>query len=401
MRKHLKILVVSLLLSSIQAWGQDMMTLDQAIVMARSESVLALKARASFVSSYWAWRSYVASRLPSLAAYGRVGSLNRSLTLLQSYETGEMRYAATSNMQNSLGLSVRQIIPLTGGTVSLNSDISRIDQFGTNRNLTWYAQPVTFSYSQPMFSFNQYKWEQKISPKEYEKARRTYLESMEEVTSRAVQYFFNLLQAKLSLETARTGYSNTSRMLHVAEERVKLGGITRDEYLQLELKSLNDSISVRDHELTFREAQMNFCSFMGLGSGMDVLPVMQDEVPDILVDYDMVLAKSIENSSFSLGNEISILNAEQAIAQAKANRGLSMTISARFGLSNSAADLPATMGIMLGGAMCGGIGLVYAILKKKPTLALRIWIGLAICLVYFTAYIMSTGGSLHKGTTLF
>lgn len=60
-----------------------------------------------------------------------------------------------------------------------------------------------------------------------------------------------------------------------------------------------------------------------------------------------------------------------------------------------------TMGIMLGGAMCGGIGLAYAILKKKPTMALRIWIGFAICLVYFTAYIMSNGGSLYNGETLF
>ena len=347
MRRYFLLITALIPLFSIFAEAQDRMTMEQAIYRARTESVQALKARSSFVSSYWAWRSYVASRLPSLTAYGRIGSLNRSLTLLQNYETGEMVYTGTSNMQNSLGLSVRQVIPLTGGTVSLYSDLSRIDQFGANRSLTWYAQPVTLSYTQPVFSFNQYKWDEKISPKEYEKAKRTYLESMEDVTSHAVQYYFSLLQAGLSLEIARSGYSNTLKMLGVAKERVKLGGITRDEYLQLELKSLNDSISVRDRELSLREAQMSFCSFLALDSDSGVMPVMEEDIPDILVDYDMVLAKSMENSSFTVGSDISILNAEQAVAQARAGRGLSMTISARFGLSNSAHDFPATMNNLL------------------------------------------------------
>jgi hypothetical protein len=111
---YLMSMVFTLLLLPCMAKAQETFTLEQAINRARTESVQALKARASFVSSYWSWRSYLASRLPSLTAYGRIGSLNRSLTLLQNYETGEMVYAGTYNMQNSLGLSVRQILPLTG-----------------------------------------------------------------------------------------------------------------------------------------------------------------------------------------------------------------------------------------------------------------------------------------------
>ena len=50
----------------------------------------------------------------------------------------------------------------------------------------------------------------------------------------------------------------------------------------------------------------------------------------------MVLSRSLENSKFDLENEINILNAQAAVAKAKADRGISMTLNARFGLSNTA-----------------------------------------------------------------
>ena len=69
------------------------MSLQEAIGTARSQSVAALEARHAFVSTYWAYRSYQASRLPSLVLYGGLMNFDRSLTLLQSYEDGSFRYA--------------------------------------------------------------------------------------------------------------------------------------------------------------------------------------------------------------------------------------------------------------------------------------------------------------------
>ena len=161
------------------------MTLGQVIEQARTSSVSALEAKASFVSSYWAWRSYKASRLPSLNLYGNLASFDRSLRQLQNYETGELVYTSNYNMQNSIGLSISQNITFTGGTLSLYSDLSRIDQFGVDAGKTYYAQPVTLYYEQPLLAYNRFKWEKKLSPREYEVARRTYIESMENVTINA------------------------------------------------------------------------------------------------------------------------------------------------------------------------------------------------------------------------
>lgn len=312
-------------------------TLGEIIGLARTQSVPALEARAAFVSDYWAWRSYQASRLPSLSLYGKIGSFDRSLRLLQNVETGEMVYTSNYNMENSLGLLARQNIAFSGGTLSLYSDLTRIDQF-TSGGKTWYAQPVTLSYSQPLFAYNQFKWSGLISPKEYEKARRVYLESIENVTLQAVDRYFGVMEAQELYDASRTNYENTSRMLRIAAERLSLGSVTRDEYLQLELRMLSDSISINENYVALREARMQLNSLLGLDETCQIRPLLED-LPRVRMEYDFVLRKASENSSFELDNSIRLLNAESAIAQARSARGITMQLNARFGLSKTAPEL--------------------------------------------------------------
>ena len=326
-----------LLLACAGAQAQPM-TLKEVIGAARVGSVPALQAKAAFVSDYWAWRAYQASRLPSLSLYGMLGSFDRSLRLLQNYETGEMVYTSNYNMENSLGLRVRQNLPFTGGTLSLYTDLTRIDQFASGGK-TWYAQPVTLSYSQPLFAYNQFKWDKLISPKEYERAKRTYLESMEDVTLKAVDRFFGVMEAQKLYDVSRTNYDNTTQMLRIARERLSLGSVTRDEYLQLELRQLSDSIAVNENHVALREARLQLNSLLGLDEMREVEPVLEEELPAVLMDYGLVLDKASENASFPLDNAINLLNAESAIAQAKASRGITMQLNARFGLSKTAPQL--------------------------------------------------------------
>ena len=320
-----------------QARPAQPMTLQQAIGEARLRSVPALQARAAFVSDYWAWRSYQASRLPSLSLYGTLGGFDRSLRLLQNYETGEMVYTSNYNMENSLGVLASQNITFTGGTLSLYTDITRIDQFAAGAR-TWYAQPVILSYSQPLFSFNQFKWSKLISPKEYKKARRTYLESIEEVTLKAVERYFGVMEAQKIYDISRTNYDNTARMLRIAGERLSLGSVRRDEYLQLELRMLSDSISINENYVALREARMQLNSLLGLDETVEIQTVLEEDLPPVVMDYDFVLRKSSENNSFSLSNDIDILNAEAEVARANAQRGITMQLNARFGLSKTAPE---------------------------------------------------------------
>ena len=314
------------------------LSLENAISTARTQSVAALETRQSFISTYWAYRSYKASRLPSFNLYGNVMNFDRSLTLMQSYEDGSFNYVNSYNLQNSLGLQVKQNVTFTGGKLSVYSDLARIDQFGMDKKLTWYSQPITVSYYQPLFSYNQFKWEKKIEPKEYEKGKRQYMESMEQITINTVRAYHSLILARMNNEIASSNYYNSGKMLGVANERLKLGSVTRDEVLQLELRMLNDSISINETAVTVREAQMELNSVLGYDESYEITPVLKEDLPDIWMDYDLVMIKAMDNSTFNLQNEISLLNAQASVAKAKADRGLSVAVNARFGLSQTAPD---------------------------------------------------------------
>ena len=330
-------LFILLLFPSIGCFAQNI-SLESAIDVARSQSVEAKEARQSFISTYWAYRSYKASRLPSFNLYGGLMNFDRSLTLMQSYEDGSFQYVNSYNLQNSLGLQVSQNLTFTGGTLSVYSDLSRIDQFGIDKSLTWYSQPVTVSYYQPLFTYNQFKWDKKIEPKEYERGKRQYMESMEQITINTVRAYHSLILTRMNNDIATSNYTNTGKMLSVARERQVLGSVTRDELLQLELRMLNDSISINETAVAVREAQMVLNSVLGYDESYEITPVLEENLPDVYMDYDLVMAKALENSTFNLDNEINLLNAEAAVAQAKASRGISMSLNARFGLSQTAPD---------------------------------------------------------------
>ena len=328
------------LLSTLPLRGQQTLNLSETIHAARNQSVEALEARQAFISTYWAYRSYQASRLPSFYLYGNLMNFDRSLTLLQNPEDGTLNYVSSNNLQNGVGLQINQNITFTGGTLSVASDLSRIDQFGMNKSLTWYSRPVTVSYYQPLFTYNQFKWDKKIEPKEYERGKRQYLERMESITVNAVYAYHNLLLAKVNNDISVSNFENSGNMLRIAKERLQLGTVTRAEYLQLELRMLNDSIAINESAVQVREAQMTLNSLLGYDESFEILPEIAGELPNIQMDYDLVMEKALSNSSFSLTNELSLLNAESNVAYAKASRGFSFALNARFGMSQTGPEFP-------------------------------------------------------------
>ncbi|MEG0518064.1 MAG: TolC family protein, partial [Bacteroidales bacterium] len=184
------------------------MTLDEAIQTAREQSLTAMLAKHNFLVNYWQFRTYRAQFLPSLNLTSNLGQYNRSLIAVQNSETGGINYVNNDNLKNSLSLSIDQNIALTGGKVSLYTSLYRLDQFSPDKAVTYNSQPINISYNQPIRAFNSLKWQKKIEPKRFEKAKMEYLERMEDVTLSATQYFFDLLISQKELELARSSDAN-------------------------------------------------------------------------------------------------------------------------------------------------------------------------------------------------
>jgi outer membrane protein TolC len=312
------------------------LTMEEIIAIAQENSLDAMAVKNSYLANYWGYRSYKAELLPSLNFSANVGNFDRSQKALQDAGTGEIRYLLNNNMYNSGTLSIDQNIALTGGSLSFSSSLDRLDQYSPVRNTIYNTQPVTLRYLQPLWAYNRLKWEKKIQPERFEQAKIAYIESMEDITIKAVQYYFNLLVAQRNYEIAVNNYEKMKTMYGIASLRFReTGTVTRSELLQLELRMVNDSLSISTQSRNYQVRKMNLRSFLGYNDDTEIELIPITDVPNMTLDYSFVLENALENSSFIIGQKISKLEAERIVEQAKANRGVSVSLSARFGMSNN------------------------------------------------------------------
>ena len=104
--------------------------------------------------------------------------------------------------------------------------------------------PVSLELTQPIFGVNNLKWNRRIEPVRYAEAKAAFISATEEVTMKAITYFFNLLLAKEALATAQQNKVNADRLYEVAIAKRKMGQISENDLLQLKLNSLQGKADV-------------------------------------------------------------------------------------------------------------------------------------------------------------
>lgn len=316
------------------------LTLPNAVTIAQQNSLDAQIARYSYMGSYWQYRSFRAQLMPSVNIGGSLGGFNHSVVEARDPETGKVNLVNNNTMTNSLTLSVDQQIAATGGKVSLQSYLYRLDQFTYNEK-TYNSQPMRISYTQPLRSFNTLKWEKKTAPIEYQIAERTYITALQDITIKVTQLFFDVLAAQSDYKQSLQTESDRKQLYELAKKRLELTTTTKSEVLQMELSLLNASMAVTQNKLVLDDAMYELFSFLRVSDYSQAELIPPYTVPDMLVDADEVLQKSINNSPHSLEQKLQIIQAEKELAQAKSLRGVQMTLSSELGFSQTGQTLNA------------------------------------------------------------
>ncbi len=108
--------------------------------------------------------------------------------------------------------------------------------------------------------------------------------------------------------------------------------------MQLELALMNAELSVSNSRVDLDVALFNFKSFLGIAGEVAFELQTPMKVPEVMVEYDFVLDKALQNSSHLISLKINRLNAQRDVAYAKANRGIQLELNANLGLSKKDED---------------------------------------------------------------
>jgi len=343
MRKNFLLLLLAGMLCCPALEAQQQvrkLTLREVIGLAQENSLQALLAKHRFRNSYWQYRSFKANYLPSLSLQTDLVDLQRAITKSLVYENGQWieKYAPTNRLSSSMSLEASQNVPLTGGRIFVASELGRLDLL-TDDPATLMSTPVSMGFSQPLFGFNEFKWLRKIEPKKYEAAKRQFLSAMEDVNTRAVTFFFDLALEQMNVKTSTFNVANSDTLYQIAKGRFELGMIDQGDLMQMELNLYTSTDKLVKDKMNLEVRKSNLRTFLGYTDNIDIELVTSLEVPDITVDVAQAMQLARENNPEMLNLDIAILEAEQNVAQTKANSRFNANLLASYGLTQQATDL--------------------------------------------------------------
>ena len=333
-------LLIVLLGTTLSAQQPTKYTLSDVVKIAQNQSPDALKAKHRFRVSYWNFKIFKADYLPNLNLGATIPNLNRSIMAIQGQD-GTSIYTPQSVTNYQVDLSLSQKIGFTGGNIFLSSGLRRMDNFLPDTATTSYlSNMINIGISQPLFAYNPYKWSKHIEPMKYEEARRTYVETNEDVASSAINYFFNLLLAQIDLGIAKKNESNYDTLYRIAQGRYTLGKIAENDLLQLELNLLKAQSSVEKTQLNYENALFIFKSFLRIKNDSQIILTPPSETEYFHVPAQVAIEQAKQNTSTGLAFQRRILEAESQINRAKMDGRFDADIFAMFGLTQTSDNVP-------------------------------------------------------------
>ncbi len=311
--------------------------LRQVVEMARSKSIGAKQAATIKETKYWEFRTYQSNYQPQLSLQGNVPAYNKYFAEVLQPD-GSIAFQPIFNNNSSLNLSFSQSIAATGGTVYGVTRLQRFDDFERKYKL-YNGLPLSIGYNQPLFQFNNLKWDKKIEPLKYQESKQAYIESMEAIGFTASGLFFDLLLAQVNLQISETNLANTQKIRRIADEKFDIGKISRNEILQLELEQLKAQKAVGIARRDMEIATLNLRSYCGIQDTQKISLRLPDARINMKVSSDKVLAEAYDNRSDAIGFVRRMTEAKRGVAKAKGENGLNASLTAQLGFSKSATTL--------------------------------------------------------------
>lgn len=332
------LLFMGSVLSVPKAEAQVVLSLDRTIQIAADSSLESYRTKNIYLSGYWQYRTYKAQRLPSL-------TLN--LTPVEYYRDITKRYNSVEDIdemrkQESFyaGGNVRivQNFDLLGGTFYIDSDLGYLRNFGDNTNTQISTVPIRVGYSQDLLGYNPFKWQRKIEPLKYEKAKKELVYNMEKVSEEATTYFFQLAMAQAEYDLAKENIASSDTLYRIGVERHKIASISQSDLLTLKLDMINAHNTLRNKEIALKRAMFSLASYLNFDKNTDIRLVLPSRPRDMDIPVEKALTLAKENNPQFLGLKQQVLEAEQNVDKTHKESLFNARFNASVGFNQVASE---------------------------------------------------------------
>jgi outer membrane protein len=330
-----KITIAALfLLTSVTVNGQY--SLEDFISTAQKKNFTAEYNRGELEIATLVYKQYKLSANPMLMLSGNVPVFNKDNYGITQPD-GTIKFLRRQQNYSNIGFAIAQPLPFTGGTLSLNSELYRFDDFET-KTKQYNSTPVFLQWQQPLFAYNRYKWDKLIEPLKWHEAKQTYALQQNQLANEICTAFFDVIDAQTDQQLADVNLSYSSVNLSHEKRKLQLGTSTEDKVMQLEIQLLNNEREKENAKLAVQTAIARLKLIINSTDTSTYELRIPENLPKLTIDKEPLLGEAKKQLPQYIGFQRKLIEAKSNTAQVIAQNN-QVNLTASYGLTNSAATL--------------------------------------------------------------
>jgi len=313
-------------------YGQSIQSLEEYLVeiLANGYGINSAKSNRSLAElNYNIFKSQLKPQISFQANLPRYTKTSSSIV----QPNGSILFQPIYQHSASFSLFATQPLLLTGGTLFFESSLDRFDDLSRDIKI-FNGIPVRVGYSQSLIGYNVWKWNKKIEQLRMSNARGIFNFDIENALFQAVNSYFDALIATTNHSIAASNKSVNEKLLEIAQERLNLGKISKDEKLQIEAEYKHATIFLTQSNLQLSQSKAQLSNLLQIN-----IDVQNLHVPEIFnfdqLDADNLVQLALNQTPTLLENQLALLTLQNDLARTKAELSPTFQIYASMGLAQS------------------------------------------------------------------
>ena len=332
MKKSNKIILLILLFaySSMSGQNSNVCSLEQCLAMGKCSYVMEIQQSNARINKYKN-RLFQIRVLPKIKLDLVLPELVNSISPV-TLNDGSEKFINRFYMLSSASMSLSQFLPFTGGTVYINSGLTRLDNYSPQRTKSYNLNLFSMSYSQSVFSFNSYRWDKRIIEKENAVFDVTDIQDQEAFNLRVVELFFDLYSVQKEIGLNKMMIERAEKFLEQIRALYENGRASEISVQSAEI----DLANLRNTTACMQEARIQAQLRGLLNLGQSIIAFFDPQsFENIRLNYDidMVVSRALRYSS-GFERELEVLREQRDLQELRSSRFPVVSLSVGGGVNS-------------------------------------------------------------------
>ena len=245
----------------------------------------------------------------------------------------------TNESFSSMGtFSISQPIIWTGATVSLNNRFGWQNNQssitgGTDNDNRAFSNDLYLSVTQPLFRYNEIKFDLKSIELDYENALINYALQRLNLENAITNQFYSVYTAQNSLEISKAELQDAEANYNIIKNKVEADVATKDELYQAELNFATAKSTVDNRRVSLENAKDDFKKLLGIELNTEIEIIAQVSAQPVTVDLGKAIANALDSRLELKQREISRTELDMQMKQIKERNSFDGELSLSIGIT--------------------------------------------------------------------